>query len=123
VLPILVLSVAAIVLLILVFTIGLAQHSPTISGFSLTGRPLRNVHAVLMSFGAFLCFLSLTVPRKNRIIHISLNSVACVCIVLGGVCIYYFKKGLFPPDHLFATHEVVGFVVILLYFLQVKEYA
>ncbi len=106
--PVPALSVAGFVLLVIALTWGLALNSPLIAG----ARDLRNVHAMFMSGGVTLLLISSLVPWRT--VHGALNSVAVGLLVAGGVVVYIYKEHNKPTYHLYAVHELLGFVVLVL---------
>ena len=101
--PLLLLSVATFVLLVVVLTYGMGLHSPDLSGFG----DRRNVHAVLMTGGVLLCLNGALLP--SRLWHGVVQSVAAAALVAGGAVVYTS----IPDSHLFSSHELLGFVVLV----------
>jgi hypothetical protein len=107
--PVLLLSVAALALLVTVLTYGVALHSPELNGLG----NLRNLHAVLMAGGVLLALNGALLPWRAA--HIAAQSVSAAAMVAGGVVVYtWIERTSVSGEHLFATHEVLGFCVLVI---------
>ncbi len=106
--PVVMLSVGGFTLLVVVLTYGMALHSPQLSGFS----DLRNVHALLMAGGILLVLNGALLPWRAA--HIATQSAAAAALVAGGPVVYtWIERTSVSRDHLFTTHEMMGFCVLV----------
>ena len=100
--PVPILSLVSIVLMSVVLTAGLVD---SVSGFT----NLRNLHALLMCVGCVLLLNASLCSKSFPLVH-KISSVAGVCVLVSGAVVIYRYKIDNGHSHLFAAHELLGFV-------------
>ena len=115
--PVTLLSACATILIFVVLTVGLREHSPAIAGFSFDHTHLLNVHIALMCVGALTCLNAVAFVKAGRW-HGLFNTCALVVLILGAVAAYYYDGGTSEREHLYSSHALMGFVTLVLLILQ-----
>lgn len=118
--PVVLLSVLTTVLLFIVLTVGISIHSPSLSGFSFSGPSARNTHGALMCVGTCTVLNAVSFVQAGKW-HGLFNSAGMILLLTGAVIIYYLKSSVSSApgvQHLWSTHELMGFVTLCFLCLQ-----
>lgn len=111
-------AVGVCVVVALCVTIGLAEHSPQLSGFSFSGFRVLNTHAVVGTISCCTLLVVMCVSAAFRSSFysgrfVALSSVA-KCAASGGLIFaavtgYLAKEQKPRPDHLYSIHGLLAF--------------
>ena len=109
--PVPLLSALLVGLIVALVTAGY-DKDPQVAGLS----NLLNLHAVLATLGLATLAVALLTRRLSSVVH-SVSSAVGVALLSasGGVVYVYKQKHALPPTpHLYASHQVLGFVAMAL---------